>query len=106
MADAVVVKDGGGAGPEAKIHQILTQLCDPGSMDAARHPAPEIWIDQVFAAKAVKRGGVIRRSVALVEREIGRDRFVAEVQERKFHLMECGGQFVVVCNRNPIRMIL
>jgi hypothetical protein len=75
-------------------------------MDVARHPAPEIWIAQVFAAKAVKRGGVIRRSVSLVEREIGRDRFVAEVQERKFHLLECGGQFVVVCNRNPIRMIL
>jgi hypothetical protein len=75
-------------------------------MDAARHPAPEICVDQVFAAKAVKRGGVIRRSVSLVEREIGRGRFVEEVQERNFHLLECGGQFVVVCNRNPIRMIL
>ncbi len=74
-------------------------------MSLSRHPAPEIWIDQVFAAKAVKSGGVIRRSVKLVEREIGRDRFVAEVQARKFHLLECGGQFVVVCNRNPIRMI-
>ena len=76
-------KVGGGGAPETDLHQILTLSRDPGSMSASRHSASEIWIDQIFAAKAVKRGGVIRRSVKLVEQEIGRERFVAEVQARK-----------------------
>ncbi len=67
------VKGGGGGAPEveaeaaaeaeAEIHRILTQARNRGCMRTSRHPAPEIWIDQIFAAKAVKRGGVIRRSL-------------------------------------------
>ncbi len=66
---------------------------------------PEGWIRLVFAAKAVKKGGVVRRSVAWVEREIGRDRFVREVRRRGFHMLECGGQFVVICNSAGLRVV-
>ncbi|WP_346763697.1 hypothetical protein [Rhodobacter sp. SY28-1] len=52
----------------------------------------------MFAAKAVERGSGVRRSVRDVEREVGRDFFVAEVRRRGFHLVECGGQFIVICN--------
>ncbi len=65
----------------------------------------ESWIRLVFAAKAVANGGVIRRAVHWVEREIGRDRFIQEVGNRGFHLLECGGQFVVICNTSGIRVI-
>ena len=58
----------------------------------------------MFAAKAVASGGVIRRSVATVEREIGRERLVEEVERRGFHLIECGGQLVVICNGGRIRI--
>lgn len=74
-------------------------------MDAPVHTHAQDWIDQVFKARAVTTGGVLRRSVAWVEHEIGRDRFIGEVRRRGFHMLECGGQFVVVCSDSPIRMI-
>ena len=70
------------------------------------HTRPDSWIEHVFSAKAVQRGAVIRRSVAWVEHEIGRDRFVAEVRARDFHLLESGGQFIVICSRAPIRRLV
>lgn len=72
---------------------------------ATQRLSPDGWIAQIFAAKAVSRGGVVRRSVASVEREIGRKRFVEEVARRDFHLIECGGQFVVICNSGRIRIL-
>ncbi|MEL7116793.1 MAG: N-(5'-phosphoribosyl)anthranilate isomerase [Pseudomonadota bacterium] len=66
----------------------------------------EDWVDGFFAAKAVQRGGVVRRSVAWVEHEIGRERFIAEVRDRGFALLEAGGQFIVICSRGPIRRLL
>lgn len=66
---------------------------------------PDGWIQQIFSAKAVVKGGVVRRSVATVEREIGRERFLDEVEMRGFHVIECGGQFVVICNSGAIRLL-
>lgn len=75
-------------------------------MRQAIHTHPDDWIAQIFSAKAALSGGVIRRAVGWVHREIGRERFVQEVRARGFHLLECGGQFVVICNPAPIRRIL
>ncbi len=75
-------------------------------MESGVHTHPEDWIAHVFAARAAERGGVIRRSVLWVENEIGRDRFIDAVRARGFHLLECGGQFVIVCNSAPIRRIV
>lgn len=68
------------------------------------HP-PRDWLDQVFAAKAVETGGVIRRKADWVAREIGRDRFEDEVRRRRFHLIETGADLVVICHAGPIRML-
>jgi hypothetical protein len=70
-----------------------------------RHASPESWLRLVFAADAARKGGVVRRSTAWVEREIGRERFEAEVRARGFHLVECGGQFVVICSNAPFRIL-
>lgn len=75
-------------------------------MPEAAHHHPEDWIDALFSARAVEKGGVIRRSTAWVEHEIGRDLFVEQVRSRGFHLLEAGGQFIVICSRGPIRRIL
>ena len=56
------------------------------------------WIDAAFSARAVAEGGIIRRAVRDVEREVGRDAFLREVRRRGFHLIECGGLFIVICN--------
>jgi hypothetical protein len=67
-----------------------------------RHPS---WGRRIFNAKTVQRGGVLRRSVRDVEREIGREALVAEVKARGFHLIECGGQFIIICNPGHMRVI-
>ncbi|MEO0692934.1 MAG: N-(5'-phosphoribosyl)anthranilate isomerase [Pseudomonadota bacterium] len=68
-------------------------------------PSADHWLNAVFAAKAARSGGVVRRSVMWVEREIGRKRFVDEVRARGFHMVECGGQFVVICNGGGLRVV-
>ena len=66
---------------------------------------PDSWIRHVFSARAAQTGGVIRRSVVWVDREVGRKRFEAEVRARGFHMIECGGQFVVICNGGGLRVV-
>ena len=75
------------------------------------HPLPvrsranSVWLDRIFAAEAVRRGGVVRRAVRDVEREVGRDRLELEVRRRGFHLVEVAGQFVIICTPGQLRVI-
>ncbi len=62
------------------------------------------WIDAAFSARAVAEGGIIRRAVRDVEREVGRDAFLREVRRRGFHLIECGGQFILICNPGQLQL--
>lgn len=62
------------------------------------------WIAQIFSAKSAA-GGVVRRSIAWVDREVGRDRFVAEVRARGFHLVASRSQFIIVCSRDPVTIL-
>jgi len=70
------------------------------------HRNPEAWIAHVFSSKAARTGGVVRRSVAWVDREIGRDEFLFAVAQRGFRLLECGGQIVVICTRDRVKILL
>ena len=72
---------------------------------AAARPLGQDWLDQIFRAKAAMRGGVLRRKVRDVEREIGRDALELEVRRRGFHLLECGDDFVIICSAAPIRVL-
>lgn len=63
------------------------------------------WVAQLFEAKSALRGGVVRRAVHDVEREVGREIFAREVRRRGYHLVECGGQFIVICNPGQLRVI-
>ena len=67
---------------------------------------PDRWIVQLFSARAVAEGGIVRRSVADVERLIGRQRFLREVQRRGFRAVENSGQIVIFCNRDDVRILL
>jgi hypothetical protein len=66
---------------------------------------PDRWIVQLFSAKSVAEGGIIRRKVADVERLIGRKRFLYEVNRRGFHAVENAGQFIVFCNQDPVTLL-
>ncbi|WP_245541136.1 hypothetical protein [Yoonia vestfoldensis] len=68
-----------------------------------RHPrANPSWCARIFDAKSARKGGIVRRAVRDVDREIGRAAFVEEVGRRGFHLIECGGQYIVICNSGQL----
>lgn len=67
-------------------------------LEPLRHaPGHPTWLDQIFSAKAARTGGIVRRSVRDVEREVGRDALLTEVARHNFHLVECAGQFIIIC---------
>lgn len=75
-------------------------------MQSLTRPTPSApWIAQLFSSKSARKGAVVRRSVAWVHREVGRDAFVSEVQRRGYHLIETADQFIVVCHNGPIRIL-
>lgn len=71
----------------------------------ARLSDADRWIEQIFSAKAAQAGGVVRRAIPWIDREVGRARFIAEVRKRNFHLLQTTDQFIVVCNNDKIRML-
>ncbi|RBI85894.1 hypothetical protein DRV85_09255 [Rhodosalinus halophilus] len=77
-------------------------MLDDGSLVQSRNKA---WLRRLFAAKAARPGGVLRRAVRDVEREVGQAALAAEVRARGFHLIECGGQFIFICNPGHMRVI-
>ncbi len=68
--------------------------------------SPDIWMRDVFGAKQVSKGGVIRRKVRDIETYVGRDVFEAEVRRRGFRAIENAGHVIVICNQAPIRQLV
>lgn len=66
---------------------------------------PERWITQLFSARTVAEGGIVRRQVKDVERLVGRQRFLHEVNRRGFRVVENAGHFVIFCNTEPVRIL-
>lgn len=64
---------------------------------------PGLLYDTLFASRAARQGAVIRRKVRDVEKAVGRDAFRAELERRGFSAVENAGQFVIFCNREPVR---
>jgi hypothetical protein len=73
-------------------------------MDTLRTHNPEFWLAEIFSAKAVLNGGVVRRARRWVETEIGMELFERSVRARGFHLIEAGTQLVVICHSGPVYM--
>ena len=66
---------------------------------------PEMWLLQLFSAKSAREGGIVRRQVRDVERIIGRSVFEAELHRRGYRAVENAGQYVIFCNREPVRIV-
>tara|TARA_R110002073_G_scaffold92465_1_gene216739 strand:- start:35 stop:298 length:264 start_codon:yes stop_codon:yes gene_type:complete len=64
----------------------------------------EHWILQVFSAKAAHEGGVVRRKIRDIERYVGFDAFLSELDRRGYSAVENAGQLVIFCNQEPIRI--
>ena len=63
------------------------------------------WMSDIFKAGAVNKGGIVRRSRANVEDHGGLAALRAEVEKRKFHLVQNGDQYIVLCNQGNMRII-
>jgi hypothetical protein len=84
----------------------LTRIVDEKRMKIMQIRAnTESWINLVFKADAAGKGGVVRRNVTWVEREVGRHRLIIEVKRRGYHMVESGGQFVIFCNSGAVKVI-
>lgn len=66
---------------------------------------PERWLRQLFSARTAAEGGIVRRQVKDVERLVGRERFLREVQRRGYRVVENSGHFVIFCNTEPVRLL-
>lgn len=66
---------------------------------------PEVWMQQIFDAKSARHGGVVRRKLADVERNVGLDAFLREIRRRGYHAVENSGQVVIFCNNAPVRAL-
>lgn len=53
----------------------------------------------------MQEGAVIRRKARDIERFVGMERFMAEIDRRGYQVAENSGQFVIFCNRAPIRWL-
>jgi len=63
------------------------------------------WLEIMFQAKSVQKGGIVRRAVRDIEREIGRYAFIAAICHRRFHLVECKFKFIVIYNPGLLQVI-
>jgi hypothetical protein len=66
--------------------------------------SPYEFINDLFRAKAVKKGGIVRRKIANVEKYASTEYLFKEVQERGFHLVETGDQYVIICNSGNFKL--
>jgi hypothetical protein len=63
------------------------------------------WLDQVFINRAAESGGIIKRQIIDVDREVGRAAFEAEVKRRGFSLIRTRTHYVIVCDKGPIERL-
>lgn len=64
------------------------------------------WIENIFTAKIATEEGVVRRKKTSVERYATREELIAAVRKRKFHLIETGDQYVIVCNTGAVKIVV
>lgn len=71
------------------------------------HPAAigQDWLEQLFAGKSAQNGGIVRRAVRDVEREIGSNALELEIRKRGYHLLRSGNHYIIICHNDPIVMI-
>ena len=63
-----------------------------------------VWINDIFRAGAVNKGGIVRRSRKDVQKYGGYKALLSEVKKRKFHLIRTGKQYIVIFNQGVFRL--
>ena len=66
--------------------------------------SPYEFINQIFEAQAVKKGGIVRRKKESVEKFASLQYLIQEVKQRGFHLIESGDQDIIICNSGNFKL--
>lgn len=66
--------------------------------------SPYHFINQIFEAKVVGKGGIVRRKIASVEKYASFKYLMKEVEIRGFHLIQTGDQYVIFCNPGNFKL--
>jgi hypothetical protein len=98
-----------------EIYRMFTQLkqrwamqilpASPGPVRRIRNPANSAWCRAIFDTQVAARGGVVRRALRDVEREIGFATLELEVRRRGFHVVQSGDHLLIICNAGDLRVI-
>ncbi|WP_420013278.1 N-(5'-phosphoribosyl)anthranilate isomerase [Tateyamaria sp.] len=64
--------------------------------------SPEGYLLGIFSSKAARDGAVIRRKSRDIERYVGRQVFLSELNRRGYAAVENAGQIVIFCNAEPV----
>ena len=64
------------------------------------------WIENIFTAKIATEEGIVRRKKTTVARYASVDELMAAVRKRKFHMIETGDQYVIVCNSGAVKIVI
>jgi hypothetical protein len=62
------------------------------------------WVDNIFNAQQVTSGGVVRRSTYDVARLDALDEIVDRAMHEGWHVIETGGQVVVLCHTGALKI--
>lgn len=61
------------------------------------------WVDQMFeSSQQAASGGVVRRSGFEVRRLCALKEIVTRAREKNFHVLETGGQIILLCNEGDM----
>ncbi|MEO0484300.1 MAG: N-(5'-phosphoribosyl)anthranilate isomerase [Pseudomonadota bacterium] len=77
----------------------MTYRGDPGWHNRA-------FLEAIFDSRTAHTGGVVKRSVKDVEREIGEHVLVSEVRKRGFQMHRMAHHYVITCNDHPIAKLV
>ena len=64
------------------------------------------WIDQIFDSDQAKNFGVVRRAVVDVQKYGPEPDLIAEVTSRGFHMVKIGDQYVILCNKGTMKVVV
>jgi hypothetical protein len=71
-----------------------------------KHMTPKKWINRIFESKIAKDGGIVRRSLASIDKFASRKALVHEINRREYHAVQVGEQCVIICNQGQINLML
>ena len=82
---------------EIRVRGVISRMLDRNIIECK-------WIGQIFEAKIVRRGGIVRRKIASVRKYASVEALELAVKVRGFHMTEAGGQYIIYCNAGNIRL--